>query len=157
MDPYLDHPKSSMGCIKWMGMVEKQWFGSIMMVGCINSCSKIRICSAEFSTDLSTQTRLQCKTYSSWMDSYLDHPKSSMGCIKWIRMVEKQWFGSIMMVGRLSSPWKIRICPAEFSTGLNTQTKLLQDLQLMDPTPDHPKSSMGCIKCIKMIKKQWFG
>jgi hypothetical protein len=36
-----------------------------------------------------------CKTYSSWIPNpNLDHPKSSMGCIKWIGVVEKQWFGS---------------------------------------------------------------
>jgi hypothetical protein len=61
-------------------------------------------------------------------------------------MVEKQWFGHHMMVGRLNSCSKIRICPAEFDADLSTQTRLLQDLQLMDPNLDHPKSSMGCIK-----------
>jgi hypothetical protein len=29
--------------------------------------------------------------------------------------------------------------------------------ELMDPYLDHPKSSMVCIKCIKMIMKQWLG
>jgi hypothetical protein len=40
---------------------------------------------------------------------------------------------------------------------ISTQTRLMQELQLMDPYLDHPKSSMGCIKCIKMVEKQWFG
>jgi hypothetical protein len=42
-----------MGCIKWIGMVEKQWFGHHMMVGPrLNSCSKVRIYQAEFDADL---------------------------------------------------------------------------------------------------------
>jgi hypothetical protein len=82
-------------------------------------------------------------------------------------MVEKQWFGStlnhplavsielgwlrsnglvVMMVGHLNSGSKIRICQVDVFTNLSTQTRLLQDLQLMDPHIHHPKSSMGCIK-----------
>jgi hypothetical protein len=64
-------------------------------------------------------------------------------------MVEKQWFGC-------HDGWTLpqfwlknqNICPAaaEFSTDFSTQTRLLQDLHLMDPNLNHPKSSMGCIK-----------
>jgi hypothetical protein len=60
-------------------------------------------------------------------------------------MVEKQWFGC--HDGWAPQFWlKIRISPAEFSTDLSIQTRLLQDLQLMDPNLYHPKSYMGCIK-----------
>jgi hypothetical protein len=51
-----------------------------------------------------------------------------------------------MIFGGLNSCSKFRICPAEFSSNPSTQTRLLQDLQLMDPNLNHPKSSIGCIK-----------
>jgi hypothetical protein len=36
--------------------------------------------------------------------------------------------------------------PAEFSTAHSTKTSLLHHIMHLDPHPDHPKSSIGCIK-----------
>jgi hypothetical protein len=85
-----------------------------------------------------------CKTYSSWIltSTIQNHPWGVSSELGWLRSSGL----AVMMVGGLNSGSKIRICSAEFSTDLSTQTRLLQDLQLMDPHIHHPKSSMGCIK-----------
>jgi hypothetical protein len=119
-----------------------------------NSCSKIRICVAEFSTDLTTQTRLlldfpqtsapkpDCyKTYNSWipiMSTTQNHPWSVSSELGWLR---SNGF-ALMTVVCLHSGSNIRICPV-FSTDISTQTRLTQDLQLMDPYLDHPKIFQG--------------
>jgi hypothetical protein len=41
---------------------------------------------------------------------------------------------------------KVRSLPAEFSTARSTKTSLLHHIMHLDPLPDHPKSSIGCIK-----------
>jgi hypothetical protein len=41
-----------------------------------------------------------------------------------------------------------QILLAEFSTNLSTITSLLHHIMHLDPLPDHPKSSIGCIKII---------
>jgi uncharacterized protein YodC (DUF2158 family) len=78
------HPPSTIihGVYQVNGMVERQWFGCLMMVGCLNSGSKMRIVRLIFSTDLSTQTSSFQDLQP--MDPHLHHPKSSMGCIKWM-------------------------------------------------------------------------
>jgi hypothetical protein len=83
-------------------MVEKQWFGIIMMVGCLNSDSKIRICPSEFSTDLSTQTRLQFKTYSSWIISLTiqNHPLGVSSELGWLR---SNGLALMIVLGQLNS------------------------------------------------------
>jgi hypothetical protein len=40
------------------------------------------------------------------------------------------------------------ILPAEFSMTHSTKTSLLHHILHLDPLPDHPKSSIGCIKII---------
>jgi hypothetical protein len=41
---------------------------------------------------------------------------------------------------------KSEILTAEFSTAHSTKTSLLHHILHLDPLPDHPKSSIGCIK-----------
>jgi hypothetical protein len=60
-------------------------------------------------------------------------------------MVEKQWFGC-------HADWTPGFWPqngisqADFLTSSSTQTSLMQDLERMDPLPNHPQSFCGCIK-----------
>jgi hypothetical protein len=44
-----------------------------------------------------------------------------------------------------------------FFDSSSTQTGLMQDLEPMDPLPNHPQSFCGCIKWIGVVEKQWFG
>jgi hypothetical protein len=60
-------------------------------------------------------------------------------------MVGKQLFVCFVswLPGYLS---KNEMLPAEFSTAHSTKTSLLHHIMHLDILPDHPKSSIGCIK-----------
>jgi hypothetical protein len=62
-------------------------------------------------------------------------------------MVEKQWFGC-------QGDWTPGFWPQNditqadllTSSSSSKETNLMQDLEPMDPLPNHPKSFWGCIK-----------
>jgi hypothetical protein len=59
------------------------------------------------------------------------------------------WLGSNSLAFCQYVPWIMdwisEILPTEFSTALITISSLLHHIMHLDPLPDHPKSSIGCI------------
>jgi hypothetical protein len=91
------------------------------------------------------------------IDPLPNHPKSFWGCI----ISELGWLRSnglgAKVIGYLDSGPQNDITQADLLTTSSSQTNLMQDLEPMDPLPNHPKSFLGCIKWIGMVEKQWFG
>jgi hypothetical protein len=57
------------------------------------------------------------------------------------------WVPSAKVIGYLARFWPQNdITQADLLTSSSSQTNLMQDLEPMDPLPNHPKSFWGCIK-----------
>jgi hypothetical protein len=142
LDSLPNHSKSCIGCIKWLDMFLKLWFGHY--VGWISwywlkSWSGM----GKFLTSHTVQIRLM-QDMEPFLDSLPNHSKSCIGCIKWLGMFLKLWFGHY--VGWISWYWlKSWSGLAKFLAPHTVQTMLLQDMEPFDSLPNHSKSCIGCI------------